>query len=125
MRVALKKSLSASLLFCVITGCVSEDRTPRLGQSLPYAMDQIEPAFDQRLKSMFPVGSDENALRAELTKEGFQIKTLGGDSAENPLRYRGEFDLPGLVCRKDWVVLWDADAGKIRSIHGRFYSACL
>jgi hypothetical protein len=49
------------------------DSPPAIGSHLPGSFAVASDAFDQRIKTRFPVGSDEAALRTELVRERFVI----------------------------------------------------
>src|SRR5215470_14150116 len=93
--------------------CACVGNPPRIARGLPENYAQARPAFDQRVKERFPIGSTEAALVAELRRERFQIReTTQPRSATR--------DVGQLVCRRTYVVDWSASDGKIAGISGNY-----
>jgi len=93
---------------------------PALLRDMPTNVDQITPAFSNRVKAQFPVGSPEDKLIAELQREGFEPKW----------NYQGEqiavFVRGKPVCRNEWRVFWRDDGkGAVTAINARFAAICL
>jgi hypothetical protein len=80
--------------------------------------------FDHRLKARFPAGSSEDALIAELRREGFVKYDWRYDVAQEHQAWRTENDF---VCNKDAIAFWRANAaGVLTAIRGVYREAgCL
>lgn len=94
---------------------------PPLGYDLPEGASAASAAFDQRVKARFPVGSDEGALRAELVRERFVIRT----TEDSPVTSIATYELPDAACRVDWTIQWREDAGRIVDINAKYSPTCL
>jgi len=96
------------------------EQQPALIRDLPTQTDQITPAFTERLRARFPVGSAESVLIQELSAEKFRPEWI----LPNQTRI-AVFTASQLVCRNDWRVFWSADQdGKITMINGSFGAIC-
>jgi hypothetical protein len=113
-------SAIAVLAFALdLSGCA--DAPPAIGSHLPGTFAVASDAFDQRVKTRFPVGSGETALRTELEHEGF-VTTRDNDS---PFSFSARFHANELVCVADWVVRWSALEGKIANVEATYKEVCL
>lgn len=68
-----------------LTACA--ELAPLIGRGLPPALAEARPAFDQRVKERFPIGSDEAAMRAELRREGFAFRSVSEIHARMPRNF--------------------------------------
>ena|ERR1700722_2367821 len=102
-----------------LVGCT--DMPPPLAYDLPEGAYAATAAFDQRVKTRFPVGSDEAILRAELMRERFVIRASGDSSATIIATY----EHADSTCRVDWTIQWREDAGKIVDIGAKYWPTCL
>lgn len=96
------------------------DSPPTIGSHLGGSAADASTVFDQQTKARFPVGSDENALRAELVRERFVIIR----DKDSPFRFSATYSLSELFCRQDWSIRWDMNAGKIAAIGGKYWLTC-
>lgn len=101
-----------------LSGCA---HSPAIGSHLPGTFAVASGAFDQRVKTRFPVGSGETLLRTELTREGFVISR----DKDSPFNFSARFHASELVCAADWVIRWSAEERKIASIEARYKEVCL
>ena len=93
---------------------------PPLVSDLPAKIDEITPAFAERIKARFPIGSDEAALIQQLKAEAFQPEWI----LPNHVR-EAAFIESSLICRNEWHVFWNADQdGKITMINASFGAVC-
>jgi hypothetical protein len=77
---------------------------------------QASAEFDHRLKTRFPAGSSEDALIAELRREGFAQSDWRHDVAQEHQAWRTE---QNLVCNMAAIAYWRADAaGVLTAIRG-------
>jgi hypothetical protein len=97
------------------------DSPPPIGAHLPGVFREASGAFDQRVKARFPIGSDERALRQELTKQKFVISR----SPESPFSFTANYTANELVCRAHWDIRWSMFSGKIGSVGANFGEICL
>jgi hypothetical protein len=97
------------------------DSPPAIGSHLPGTFAVASDAFDQRIKARFPVGSDEDALRAELVRERFVV----AHDKDSALSFSARYHANELVCAADWVIRWSAINGRISDIKGSYKEVCL
>jgi len=108
-------------LATLLMGCSSAE--PPIGRGLPTSFG-FTPAFEQRLKERFPVGSDERRLIAELRNEKFTL----GEVRNPPGRYRSSalYEAShGPFCKGEWQIYWTASQGIIIEIGGMNREVCL
>jgi hypothetical protein len=106
-------------LVLALSACANSP--PAIGSHLPGTFAVASDVFDRRIKSRFPVGSDETALRAELEREGFMI-TPDKDSL---LDFVARYHANELICGADWVIRWSGSNGKIVNIEAIYKEVCL
>ena len=103
--------------FVLLIACQPD--TPEIAKGLPSDVEDGTRIFDQRVKAQFPVGSDEQKLLAELSRQGFKRKLLDGYDGVRSTNYaRGD------AMRTYWTVHWRERRGKItevRGVYGRGY----
>jgi hypothetical protein len=109
------------LIAICITAC--SDEPPRIGRDLPSAFADARPAFDERVKRHFPLGSDETTLITELRAERFKVDTTM--APVSPYGASAEFTAHQLACNKTWAIYWNTSSGKITAIAGDFGASCL
>jgi hypothetical protein len=97
-----------------------DEDPPSIGSGLPTTFSDARPVFDHRVQERFPVGSEEDVLRAELVRENFTISFAG--LSQQLVARRGAEHFP---CRLSWTIVWTADAGKVTSIKGDYGATCL
>jgi hypothetical protein len=107
--------LLAAFTSVCICGCT--EPPPPIARDLPPGTSP-DTAFDQRVKSQFPVGSDESNLVAELRRESFKVTYSSSHSSATR-------DIEGLPCRRIWTISWSAQTGKITDVTGNFREICL
>ena len=108
------------LSLLLLAGCARE---PPIGRDLPTDYGGTNPAFDERLKARYPIGSLATALRGELRKEGFDI--VDHDFTDG-YQESAEFSISDLVCKTSWSVYWSADNDeKITLEKGKYRTVCL
>jgi hypothetical protein len=90
---------------------------PQLAQGLPQSFGPSSD-FDRRIKSRFPIDSDESALSLELRRERFTMREA--TSLEAPYAFAASYDRREFPCRQTWTVLWNSKVGKISAIVGRY-----
>jgi hypothetical protein len=83
---------------------------------------EVTPWFDARVKQDFPVGSDDEKLRAELHREAFTI-TQALDPATRS--YTATYQANEIACREWWTVRWSSEQGKITDISAKWSQTCL
>src|ERR1700734_1508685 len=109
----MQRDIRSSVLLmalCALVLAACSDPVPAIGRGLPKTFAEAAPYFDNRIKERFPIGSDEETLRAELHGEGFTIKELHDPSS----RYRlsALYEGHDLACKESWNVQWTAEGGK-------------
>ncbi len=78
------------------------------------SFDEASRAFDARVRSLHPPGSEVAALEEELREEGFIL-------GEGEARLEG----PGFLCQLDWTVRWAEEGGRITMIEGAHGGICM
>lgn len=114
----------APLLACLaLSACATP--APPIGRGLPRNFEDASHAFDERLRTRFPVGSSEADLVAELSREHFKIGPARpeADSLHEFSAIHGGEMFP--ACDLTWVVIWAAQGGKITRMRGSYYATCL
>ncbi|WP_118135100.1 hypothetical protein [Oceanicella sp. SM1341] len=87
---------------------------PVIGQNLPESVPEADAEFARRVAEAFPLPIRADALAASLDEQGF---TVAGNHA---FFGRGEFP-----CQREWIIRWEAEAGEVRAISGRYGRTCL
>lgn len=114
--------MRTSALCALLLAACSESEPP-IGRGLP-AIFGYTPAFEQRLRERFPVGSDESRLIAELRSEKFTL----GEIQDPSSRYRNSAlyeTSHGFACKGEWRIYWTASKGIINQIGGMNREVCL
>ena len=117
---AMRLCAVASALATLLAGCSKVE--PPIGRGLP-ATFGFTPAFEQKLRERFPVGSDEGRLIAELRSEKFVL----GEVHDPPGRYRSSARYEashGPFCKGEWQIYWTAPHGIITEIGGMNREVC-
>lgn len=117
MRLSMLTSALGALLLAACSG--SE---PPIGRGLPMTFG-YKPAFEQRLRERFPVGSDESRLIAELRSEKFTLGEIQDPSSRyrNSALYEASH---GFACKGEWQIYWTASKGIINEIGGMNREVC-
>ena len=97
----------------LLSGC---SKPPPLAVGLPHSFGPT-PDFDRRVRQLYPIGSEEPKLLAELRRERFTIAEIHEQSG--PKRRSAVYDLHDFPCRETWTVQWTYDHGVIDHIEGR------
>jgi hypothetical protein len=116
--------LTVAMLY--LSAC--SDSTPPIGRGLPTNIKEAKSAFDQRVKSQFPVGSDEAKLLAELRLEHFEVTKIEvtQNGASQPYNsFSATAQTHNFPCLRTWVVLWYPVGGVIFDIVGVYDARCL
>ena len=87
-------------------------RLPDLVAGLPSDVQESEAAFDFRVKERFPAGTSEDAVKAELRQQGFDLLPAY-DGVQDATFYRKRFPFTTL-----WSVRWRANSGMITDVWG-------
>jgi len=115
--------LLALLAFLVIgiAALLWESPRPPLAADLSTYTTIAQTQFEQKVRDTFPVGSSEDDLIRELSKQGFQPQWRRKDGDNVASAERGK-----LICRESWNVSWRSDqSGKITKIQGHSRLSCL
>ncbi|WP_448187231.1 hypothetical protein [Azospirillum sp. sgz301742] len=111
----------ALLIIAGIAIMLLETPRPPLADNLPTNVAMAKQEFARRVEYRFPIGSNENELIKELSKQGFHPSWRRKDDDNMATVERG-----GLPCNESWMVTWRSDqAGKIVKINGNFRLTCL
>jgi hypothetical protein len=78
------------------------------------SFDEASAAFDARVRSLHPPGSEAAALAEALREEGF---ALGEGEAR--------LERPGFLCELEWTVRWTEEGGRIARVEGAHSGVCL
>jgi hypothetical protein len=113
------QSLFAALAMLLSAACSNSE--PPIGRGLPKTFGYT-PAFEERLRQRFPIGSDEQKLLVEIRSEKFGIQEVKDPSA--PHRFSARYDASEGACREEWTIQWAAEQGKITDITGLNRQIC-
>ncbi len=113
--------LTSALAALALAGCSGSD--PPIGHGLPMTFG-FTPAFEQRLRKRFPVGSDEQILITELHSEKFTLGEIQDPSSQ--YRKSALYEAShGFACKGEWQIYWTASKGIINEIGGMNRGVCL
>jgi hypothetical protein len=98
-------------------------RAPAITKDLPYDGDGAT-SFDRKVKSEFPIGSEESAMHAELTREGFTIHQAGVAYAGSPQQFEATAMTNDSVCDMTWIINWTSQDGKLTYVAGKSFGVC-
>ncbi len=103
--------------FALLVACLPD--IPEIAKGLSLNVEDGTRILDQSVKAQFPVGSDEQKLLVELSRQGFKRKLLDGYYGVRSTTYaRGD------AMRTYWAVHWLERRGKItevRCVYGSGY----
>jgi hypothetical protein len=112
--------LFAALATLLSAACSNSE--PPIGRGLPKTFGYT-PAFEERLKQRFPIGSDDQKLLVELRSEKFKIQEVKDPS--NPHRFSAHYDISdGVACKEEWTIQWTVKQGKIADLTGLNRQIC-
>jgi len=106
---------SGSLLAALLSLLRLRPLAPDIGKGLPPDYAEGTKAFDARVKARFPPGTSEEALRAELKRQGFE--RLPDHPDPDGLRC-ATFCRNELIFKTLWSVRWRANGGRVGEIFG-------
>ena len=91
--------------------------TPPLARGLPKSFGPTSD-FDVRVKELYPIGSDEGKLLAELRSERFTVTENRNPSGRNgrSALYESEH----FPRKESWTVRWVYDRGIINDVKGHY-----
>ena len=92
-----------------------KQREPDIGRNLPSNIKEASELFDARVKAIYPMGTSEERLIANLRKQGFVPSSLRKDWG------RAVFTQKSLLVNTIWTVSWQAENGKIVLIRGSYH----
>ncbi|WP_428028246.1 hypothetical protein [Altererythrobacter sp.] len=105
---------SLALAACGVLG-KGQKPIPEIGKGLPQTAIEGHDAFDARVKSRFPAGSEVDPMVRTLQDQGFELSGPGNDKFKS-LNYRnGGFPVHTL-----WSVRWRENDGRITEVWGVF-----
>jgi hypothetical protein len=81
-----------SPLFLALAGCTTP--RPPIGDGLHGPVQEVRVEFDRRVKTMFPVGSDESVLHAELVRQKFAMVRY----KDAPFSFSATYRSGGIAC---------------------------
>jgi hypothetical protein len=118
MRRNIKLALLAALS---LSACA--DSRPQIGRGGPRYAADVTPWFDARVKQGFPVGSNDEKLRAELHREAFTIRQAVDPDTRNS--FTATYQAHEIACRESWTIRWSSEQGKITDISAEWSQICL
>jgi hypothetical protein len=104
-----------------LAGCAAP--VPPLAQGLPLGVTpESDQAFDERVRSRFPLASAADILLSELRREHFVIVShdFTKDYELSASRSRESFP-----CKDTWRVYWNVKDDKISALKGTYSMLCL
>ncbi len=108
-----------SLLFLGLAGCTTP--RPPIGSGLHGPVQEVRVEFDRRVRTTFPVGSDEAILHTELARQNFAIVR----DKEAPFSFSATYRSGGIACVEHWNIRWSVYAGRIANVVGHWGQTCL
>ncbi len=91
--------------------------TPPLARGLPKSFGPTLD-FDRRVRRLYPIGSDEAKLLAELRSERFTITEGHDPSGRN--RRSARYESEHFPCKETWTIRWVYDHALISDIEGNY-----
>jgi hypothetical protein len=113
----------AVFIFATLSLCACADSPPPIGRGGPRAVADVTPWFNSQVQQRFPVGSDDEKLRAELHHEAFKIAQANEPVAR--YQFTATYQANGLACREWWNVRWSSEQGRITDISAEWSQTCL
>lgn len=110
-------------IFAVLLISACADSPPPIGRGGPRATADVTAWFNSQVQQRFPVGSDDEKLRAELIHEAFKIAQANEPAAR--YRFTATYQANGLACRAWWNVRWSSEQGRITDISAEWSQTCL
>ena len=107
----------ALAVFWALLLSACSNKPPPMARGLPKSFGPT-PDFDRRVKQLYPLGSDEAKLLAELRSERFTIT----ESHDPSSRYRlsALYESEHFPCKETWTIRWADEHGIINDIEGRY-----
>jgi hypothetical protein len=116
------RNIKLALLATLSLSACADSRPP-IGRGGPRSVVDVTPWFDARVKQRFPVGSDDEKLRAELHREAFTITKAVDQATRYP--FTATYQANGIACREWWNIRWCSEQGKITDIFASWNQTCL
>ncbi|MEM6713109.1 MAG: hypothetical protein AAF590_12625 [Pseudomonadota bacterium] len=91
-------------------------RPPEIGRSLPANLSEANAEFKRRVEAQFPLPMSDDALRAQLTEQGFHVSN--GDTV-------AVFEKRHYPCRLRWSIFWEEEDGAVTAFDTMHGGICL
>lgn len=104
---------------------------PKIARGIDFGVDRRADAeFDARIRKVFPAGTTESKLKADLAMEGFAPGYPGSPCGENNEQCRGlrqMYYVWGMFpCGNELFVTWTADnKGTVSKVTGSYQYVCV
>jgi hypothetical protein len=109
-------------LLTVCLGSCAKDPPPPMARDLPAG--DARAAFSRRVQERFPIGTRQQALLAELQREGFTMKKAG-TTRDAQFQSSATYTAYPMFCKATWTVSWSAEEGRIAATAGDYQLLCL
>ena len=94
-------------------------RQPRLIRGLPSEIAVAEKELDLRVQKLFPPNTLDTEIEKELSKQGFEIKTVREKKIAS-------FEMHNVFCRLEYLIDWEVnDQNEIYNLRGDHNAVCL
>ena len=94
-------------------------RQPNLIKGLPSTISVAEEELDLRVQKLFPPNTLDTEIERELSKQGFEIKTVRGKKIAS-------FEMRNVFCRLEYFIDWEVNArNEIYNLRGDHNAVCL
>ena len=92
---------------------------PNLIKGLPSKIAVAEEEFALRVQKLFPTNTSSSEIERELSKQGFEIKSVRGKKFAS-------FEMHNFACRLEYFVIWEVnDRNEIYNLRGDYDAVCL
>lgn len=115
-----------AILFTVIVIAIgwfvwqnSDASLPPLAKGLSPKFEEGDKQFKRRIERLYPIGSSEERLKADLRSQGFRVTLRSQGLSE------GTLSRVILCGGKEWDVRWYAEAGKLSEVIAVYGATCL
>lgn len=128
MTSLLKKVLYVVVFLAVVAICFFiyqiTQPLPPLARDLPSSYEKGDKVFQNRIRSAFPSGTDEQTAITRLKQEGFSIDP--DDYDRYPHGHTAVYRTNGIPCETDWVIRWQTDSGHtMTNITSKYGASCM
>jgi len=116
-------ALSSCTTWLLVARSDAGPTSTALTRDLPSKLSDFSPAFDERIRARFPIGSAVQDMGIELARNGFGRRDW---TTIQDQEHRASFTNYGLPCALDFLVFWKADSQeRLTNIRAAASATCL